>query len=81
MFVRGQMLNHLTNVLFDLLVSYKSAKEILNTLEKKYDFGKTKSVVGKLIEASNGLRKNLLWRMFTSTESSYLRRHRRHENV
>jgi len=33
----GHLLNHMTNPLFDLFVTYKSTKEIWNSLEKKYD--------------------------------------------
>ena len=35
--VRGYLLNHMTNPLFDLFLNYKSAKEIWDSLEKKYD--------------------------------------------
>lgn len=48
--VRGHLLNNMNNALFDLLVNYKSAKEIWDLLEKKYggdDAGKKKYVVGK----------------------------------
>lgn len=51
--VRGHMLNHMTNVLFDLLVNIKSAKQIWDMLEKKYgadDAGKKKYVVGKWLQ-------------------------------
>ena len=47
--VRGQMLNHMTNKLFDLFVHFNSAKEIWEKLEKKYgadDAGKKKYDVG-----------------------------------
>lgn len=48
--VRGHLLNHMTNHLFNLFVTYKSAKEIWDSLEKKYgvdDAGKKKYVVGQ----------------------------------
>lgn len=44
------MLNHISNPLFDMFVTQKSAKEIQNLLENKYDAndaGKKKYVVGK----------------------------------
>ncbi|XP_075077172.1 uncharacterized protein LOC142163917 [Nicotiana tabacum] len=34
--VRGHLLNHMTNPLFDLFINYKSAKVIWDILEKKY---------------------------------------------
>ncbi|XP_070057462.1 uncharacterized protein [Nicotiana tomentosiformis] len=34
--VRGHLLNHMTNPLFDLFINYKSAKVIWDCLEKKY---------------------------------------------
>ncbi|XP_070045426.1 uncharacterized protein [Nicotiana tomentosiformis] len=34
--VRGHLLNHMTNPLFDLFINYKSAKVIWDSLEKKY---------------------------------------------
>lgn len=34
--VRGHLLNHMCNSLFDLFVMHKSAKVILDLLEKKY---------------------------------------------
>ncbi|KAL0373138.1 UNVERIFIED_CONTAM: hypothetical protein Scaly_0995400 [Sesamum calycinum] len=34
--VRGHLLNHMNNILFDLFVNQKSAKEIWNTLETRY---------------------------------------------
>ncbi|KAF3623945.1 putative B3 domain-containing transcription factor VRN1-like [Capsicum annuum] len=51
--VRGHLLNYMTNHLFDLFVTYKSAKEICDSLEKKYgtdDAGKKKYVVGQWIK-------------------------------
>ncbi|XP_019226930.1 PREDICTED: uncharacterized protein LOC109208298 [Nicotiana attenuata] len=51
--VRGHLLNHMTNPLFDLFINYKSAKVIWDSLEKKYgadDAGKKKYVVGKWIK-------------------------------
>ncbi|XP_075103853.1 uncharacterized protein LOC142178411 [Nicotiana tabacum] len=51
--VRGHLLNHMTNPLFDLFINYKSAKVIWDSLEKKYgedDVGKKKYVVGKWIK-------------------------------
>ncbi|XP_039141238.1 uncharacterized protein LOC120278531 [Dioscorea cayenensis subsp. rotundata] len=51
--VRGHLLNHMSNPLFDLFVTQKSAKEIWNLLEKKYgadDAGKRKYVVGKWLQ-------------------------------
>ncbi|XP_060183142.1 uncharacterized protein LOC132613103 [Lycium barbarum] len=51
--VRGHLLNHMTNPLFDLFVTNKSAKEIWDSLEKKYgvdDAGKKKYVVGRWIK-------------------------------
>ncbi|XP_075076386.1 uncharacterized protein LOC142163035 [Nicotiana tabacum] len=50
--VRGHLLNHMTNPLFDLFINFKSAKVIWDSLEKKYgtnDAGKKKYVVGKWI--------------------------------
>ncbi|KAH0709267.1 hypothetical protein KY284_010694 [Solanum tuberosum] len=49
----GHLLNHMTNPLFDLFVTYKSAKEIWDSLEKKYgvdDAGKKKYVVVQWIK-------------------------------
>nr|XP_033511997.1 uncharacterized protein LOC117276747 [Nicotiana tomentosiformis]XP_033511998.1 uncharacterized protein LOC117276747 [Nicotiana tomentosiformis] len=51
--VRGHLLNHMTNSLFDLFINYKSAKVIWDSLEKKYgadDTGKKKYVVEKWIK-------------------------------
>ncbi|XP_019239111.1 PREDICTED: uncharacterized protein LOC109219134 [Nicotiana attenuata] len=51
--VRGHLLNHMTNPLFDLFINFKSAKVIWDCLEKKYgadDAGKKKYVVGKWIK-------------------------------
>ncbi|XP_070048696.1 uncharacterized protein [Nicotiana tomentosiformis] len=48
--VRGHLLNHMTNPLFDLFINYKSAKVIWDNLEKKYgadDAGEKKYMVGK----------------------------------
>ncbi|XP_074266195.1 uncharacterized protein LOC141588662 [Silene latifolia] len=50
--VRGQMLSHMSNPIFDLFTNNKYAKSIWETLEKKYgadDAGKKKYVVGKWI--------------------------------
>ncbi|KAL0458245.1 UNVERIFIED_CONTAM: hypothetical protein Slati_0451700 [Sesamum latifolium] len=44
--VRGHLLNHMNNILFDLFVNQKSAKEIWNTLETRYggdDAGRKKA--------------------------------------
>ncbi|CAN1352537.1 Retrovirus-related Pol polyprotein from transposon TNT 1-94, partial [Linum perenne] len=46
---RGHILNHMTNPIFDLMVSNRSAKEIWSVLERKYgadDAGKKKYAVG-----------------------------------
>ncbi|XP_016432970.1 uncharacterized protein LOC107759520 [Nicotiana tabacum] len=51
--VRGHLLNHMTNPLFDLFINYKSAKVIWDSLEKKYgpdDAGKKKYVIEKWIK-------------------------------
>ncbi|KAL0378952.1 UNVERIFIED_CONTAM: hypothetical protein Sradi_3200700 [Sesamum radiatum] len=51
--VRGHLLNHMSNTLFDLFVNQKSAKEIWNTLETRYggdDAGRKKYVVGKWLQ-------------------------------
>ncbi|XP_070054127.1 uncharacterized protein [Nicotiana tomentosiformis] len=51
--VRENLLNHMTNPLFDLFINYKSAKVIWDSLDKKYgadDAGKKKYVVGKWIK-------------------------------
>ncbi|XP_075088212.1 uncharacterized protein LOC142170251 [Nicotiana tabacum] len=51
--VRGHLLNHMTNPLFDLFINFKSAKIIWDSLEKKYgvdDAGKKKYVVRKWIK-------------------------------
>ncbi|XP_021758404.1 uncharacterized protein LOC110723361 [Chenopodium quinoa] len=48
-FVRGHLLNHMKNNIFDLHVNMKSAKEMWVSLEKKYgvdDAGKKKCVTG-----------------------------------
>ncbi|KAL0337607.1 UNVERIFIED_CONTAM: hypothetical protein Scaly_2035800 [Sesamum calycinum] len=47
--VRGHLLNHMNNSLFDLFVNYRSAKEIWTTLERRYgggDGGRTKYLIG-----------------------------------
>ncbi|XP_021737331.1 uncharacterized protein LOC110703861 [Chenopodium quinoa] len=47
--VRGHLLNHMKNNIFDLYIKFKSAKEIWVSLEKKYgadDAGKKKYVTG-----------------------------------
>lgn len=51
--VRGHLLSHMTNALFDLFISNKSAKAIWETLEKKYetdDAGKKKYATGKWLQ-------------------------------
>ena len=51
--VRGHLLSHMTNALFDLFINNKSAKSIWETLEKKYgsdDAGKKKYVTGKWLQ-------------------------------
>ncbi|XP_059310099.1 uncharacterized protein LOC132061272 [Lycium ferocissimum] len=51
--VRGHLLNHMTNPLFDLFVTNKSAKEVWDSLEKKYgadDAGKKKYIIGQWIK-------------------------------
>ncbi|KAL0408252.1 UNVERIFIED_CONTAM: hypothetical protein Sradi_1759600 [Sesamum radiatum] len=51
--VRGNLLNHMNNSLFDLFVNYKSAKDIWTTLETRYggdDTGRKKYVVGKWLQ-------------------------------
>ncbi|KAH0754452.1 hypothetical protein KY290_024722 [Solanum tuberosum] len=51
--VRGHLLNHMTNPFFDLFVTYKSVKEIWDSLDKKYgadDAGKKKYVVRQWIK-------------------------------
>lgn len=51
--VRGHLLSNMTNVLFDLFISNKSAKAIWETLEKKYgtdDAGKKKYATGKWLQ-------------------------------
>ncbi|KAL0286293.1 UNVERIFIED_CONTAM: Retrovirus-related Pol polyprotein from transposon TNT 1-94 [Sesamum radiatum] len=51
--VRGHLLNHMSNTLFDLFVNQKSAKEIWETLETRYggdDAGRKKYVVGKWLQ-------------------------------
>ncbi|KAL0453365.1 UNVERIFIED_CONTAM: hypothetical protein Slati_1314600 [Sesamum latifolium] len=51
--VRGHLLNHINNTLFDLFVNQKSSKEIWNTLETRYggdDACMKKYVVGKWLQ-------------------------------
>ncbi|KAK4382271.1 Retrovirus-related Pol polyprotein from transposon TNT 1-94 [Sesamum angolense] len=51
--VRGHLLNHMSNILFDLFVNQKSTKEIWNILETRYggdDAGRKKYVVGKWLQ-------------------------------
>ncbi|KAL0332841.1 UNVERIFIED_CONTAM: Retrovirus-related Pol polyprotein from transposon TNT 1-94 [Sesamum calycinum] len=51
--LRGHLLNHMNNILFDLFLNQKSAKEIWNTLETRYggdDAGRNKYVVGKWLQ-------------------------------
>ncbi|KAK4406282.1 hypothetical protein Sango_0634700 [Sesamum angolense] len=48
--VRGHLLNHMNNSLFDLFVNYRSAKDIWTTLETRYggdDAGRKKQVLPK----------------------------------
>ncbi|KAL0319709.1 UNVERIFIED_CONTAM: hypothetical protein Sradi_5232400 [Sesamum radiatum] len=48
--VRGHLLNHMTNTLFNLFVNHKSARAIWNTLESRYggdDASRKKYIVGK----------------------------------
>ncbi|KAL0288885.1 UNVERIFIED_CONTAM: Retrovirus-related Pol polyprotein from transposon TNT 1-94 [Sesamum calycinum] len=51
--VRGHLLSHMSNTLFDLFVNQKSAKKIWNTLETRYegdDAGRKKYVANVLLE-------------------------------
>ncbi|KAL0427898.1 UNVERIFIED_CONTAM: hypothetical protein Slati_2964600 [Sesamum latifolium] len=51
--MRGHLLNHMNNSLFNLFVNYGSAKEIWTTLETRYggdDAGRKKYVVGKWLQ-------------------------------
>ncbi|KAL0451543.1 UNVERIFIED_CONTAM: hypothetical protein Slati_1132400 [Sesamum latifolium] len=51
--LRGHLMNHINNTLFDLFVNQKSAKEIWYTLETRYggdDVGRKKYVVGKWLQ-------------------------------
>ncbi|KAL2247164.1 UNVERIFIED_CONTAM: hypothetical protein Sindi_2568700 [Sesamum indicum] len=51
--VRGHLLNHINNSLFDLFVNYMSAKEIWTIVEARYrddDTGRKKYVVGKWLQ-------------------------------
>ncbi|KAL0405667.1 UNVERIFIED_CONTAM: hypothetical protein Slati_3880600 [Sesamum latifolium] len=51
--VRGHLLNHMTNTLFDLFVNHKSARAIWNTLESRYggdDASRKKYIVGKWLQ-------------------------------
>ncbi|KAL0456155.1 UNVERIFIED_CONTAM: hypothetical protein Slati_0954700 [Sesamum latifolium] len=51
--VRGHLLNHMNNTLFDLFVNQKSAKKIWNTLKIRYggdDADRKKYVVGKWLQ-------------------------------
>nr|XP_016471390.1 PREDICTED: uncharacterized protein LOC107793528 [Nicotiana tabacum] len=51
--IRGHLLNHMTNTLFDLCINYKSAKVIWDSLEKKYgadNAGEKKHVIEKWIK-------------------------------
>ncbi|KAK4404477.1 Retrovirus-related Pol polyprotein from transposon TNT 1-94 [Sesamum angolense] len=51
--VRGHLLNHMNNSLFDLFVNYRSAKDIWTTLETRYggdDAGRKKYFVGKWLQ-------------------------------
>ena len=48
--VRGHLLNHMSNPLFDLFITFKSTKVIWEKLEMKYganDVGKKKYMVGE----------------------------------
>ena len=52
-FVRGHLLSHMGNSLFDLFINNKSAKSVWETLEKKYgtdDAGKKKYATGKWLQ-------------------------------
>ncbi|KAA0048161.1 ty1-copia retrotransposon protein [Cucumis melo var. makuwa] len=51
--VRGHLLNHMSDPMFDLFVAQKSAKDIWSTLESRYggdDAGRKKYVVGKWLQ-------------------------------
>ncbi|KAA0026033.1 ty1-copia retrotransposon protein [Cucumis melo var. makuwa] len=51
--VRGHLLNHMSDPMFDLFVVQKSAKDIWSTLESRYegdDAGRKKYVVGKWLQ-------------------------------
>ncbi|KAL0314018.1 UNVERIFIED_CONTAM: hypothetical protein Sangu_2246200 [Sesamum angustifolium] len=50
--VRGHLLNHMTNTLFNLFVNHKSARTIWNTLESRYggDDAGRKKYVGKWLQ-------------------------------
>ncbi|KAA0063948.1 ty1-copia retrotransposon protein [Cucumis melo var. makuwa] len=51
--VRGYLLNHISDPMFDLFVVQKSAKDIWSTLESQYggdDAGRKKYVVGKWLQ-------------------------------
>ncbi|KAL0373735.1 UNVERIFIED_CONTAM: hypothetical protein Sradi_3289200 [Sesamum radiatum] len=67
--VRGHLLNHMSNTLFDLFVNQKSAKEIWNTLETRYggdDAGRKKYVVGKWLQF-HMVDDKQLWTKYTNT--------------
>ncbi|KAL0461238.1 UNVERIFIED_CONTAM: hypothetical protein Slati_0011400 [Sesamum latifolium] len=75
--VRGRLLNHMNNSLFDLFVNYRSAKEIWTTLETRYggdDAGRKKYVVDILSECMKMCeisRANVLLEKFSPTWSEY----------
>ncbi|KAA0052347.1 ty1-copia retrotransposon protein [Cucumis melo var. makuwa] len=51
--VRGHMLNHMSDPMFDLFVVQKSAKDIWSTLKSRYggdDVGRKKYIVGKWLQ-------------------------------
>ncbi|KAA0048397.1 ty1-copia retrotransposon protein [Cucumis melo var. makuwa] len=51
--VRGHLLNHMSDLMFDLFVAQKSVKDIWSTLESRYgedDAGRKKYVVGKWLQ-------------------------------
>ena len=55
--VRGHLLNHMTNSLFNIFVKQKYAKDIWDTLEKRYgadNVGKKKYVVSKWLQFQMG---------------------------
>ncbi|XP_070020996.1 uncharacterized protein [Nicotiana sylvestris] len=80
--VRGHLLNHMPNTLFDLFINYKSVKVIWDSLEKKYDTddgGKevheyenlTADVLNKGTEMCEILQPNVLLEKFSASWSDY----------